>query len=102
MVLTGRAGLVALVCVLPIALAPWPATAFAALAALLAAAVVADVALAGRIGGLQVTRSGESTARLGQSVEAGLTVHNTGRRTVRGAVRDAWPPARRHNRAPTR
>ncbi len=93
MVLTGRAGLVALVCVLPIALAPWPATAFAALAALLAAAVVADVALAGRIGGLQVTRSGESTARLGQSVEAGLTVHNTGRRTVRGAVRDAWPPS---------
>ncbi|MDT0550982.1 hypothetical protein, partial [Streptomyces lonegramiae] len=74
MVLTGRAGLVALVCVLPIALAPWPATAFAVLAVLLAAAVAADVALAGSTGGLQVTRSGESTARLGQTVDAVLTV----------------------------
>lgn len=93
MVLTGRAGLVALVCVLPIALAPWPATAFVILAALLAAAVAADVALAGGTGGLQVTRSGESTARLGQTVDAVLTVRNTGRRRVRGAIRDAWPPS---------
>lgn len=39
MVLTGRTGLVALVCVLPIAVSPWPATAFGALLVLLLAAV---------------------------------------------------------------
>lgn len=46
MILTGRAGLVALLCVLPIALSPWPATAFVVLLAGLLVAVVADVALA--------------------------------------------------------
>ena len=46
MVLTGRTGLVALICVLPIALSPWPATAFTVLLALLAVAVAVDVALA--------------------------------------------------------
>ena len=33
MILTGRAGLVALICVLPIAFSPWPATAFVVLLA---------------------------------------------------------------------
>ncbi|MDH6196459.1 uncharacterized protein (DUF58 family) [Mycobacterium frederiksbergense] len=93
MVLTGRAGLVALIGVLPIGLAPWPATAFAVLAALLGVAIVADVALAGSPSGLRLVRGGESTARLGQTVDALLTVHNTGRRRVRGALRDAWPPS---------
>lgn len=93
MILTGRAGLVALICVLPIALAPWPATAFLALLALLAAAVTVDVVLAGSTGRLQLQRSGERAARLGQPVDAVLTVHNTGRRRVRGRIRDAWAPS---------
>ncbi|MBZ4513138.1 DUF58 domain-containing protein, partial [Mycobacterium avium subsp. hominissuis] len=38
MILTGRTGLVALICVLPIALSPWPAMVFTALLAALAVA----------------------------------------------------------------
>ena len=95
MVLTGRTGLVALVCVLPIALAPWPATAFAVLLALLATAVAVDVSLAGSTRRLCFTRSGETAARLGQPVSVELTIGNTGRRRFRGEVRDAWPPSAR-------
>ncbi|MDV3124046.1 DUF58 domain-containing protein [Mycobacterium sp. 21AC1] len=93
MVLTGRAGLVALICVLPIGLAPRPATAFLALVLLLAVAVVADVTLAGGVRDLQLQRGGDSTARLGQPVEAILTVQNSGRRRLRGRIRDAWAPS---------
>lgn len=46
MVLTGRAALVALLCVVPIALAPDPAVVFVVLFAALAVAVVVDIALA--------------------------------------------------------
>ena len=95
MVLTGRAGLVALICILPIALSPWPATAFIVLLALLAIAVAVDVALAASTRRLRFTRSGETAARLGQSVAATLTIENTGGRRLRGQVRDAWPPSAR-------
>ena len=93
MVLTGRAGLAALICTLPIALSPWPATAFAILLIVLATAVTADAVLAGAAGQLEMGRAGDSSARLGQPVDAVLTVRNTGRRRVRGQIRDAWPPS---------
>ncbi|ULN34901.1 DUF58 domain-containing protein [Mycolicibacterium smegmatis] len=93
MVLTGRTGLVALVCVLPIAVSPWPAAAFGALLVLLLAAVGADVALAGSPRRLHVQRGGDHTARLGQTVDTVVEIHNPGRRPVRGQVRDAWPPS---------
>lgn len=93
MVLTGRTALVALICVLPIAVSPWPATAFVTLLILLALAVAGDVALAAGPGRLRLTRSGDTTARLGQSVEAVLTVENVGGRRLRGRLRDAWPPS---------
>ena len=38
MILTGRVGLIALICVLPIAISPWPAITFTVLLAALAAA----------------------------------------------------------------
>jgi uncharacterized protein (DUF58 family) len=93
MVLTRRAGLVALIAAVPIALAPWPATVFAVLLALLVAAVAIDVVLAGAPAAVGVVRSGDSTARLGQAVDAVLTVHNTGRHRLRGRLRDAWAPS---------
>lgn len=93
MVLTGRAGLVALVCVLPIALAPWPATVFVAALAALFTAVVVDIALAGNPGALRFERAGDTSARLGQPVAALLQVHNGGSRRFRGMLRDAWPPS---------
>ncbi|MDZ4266262.1 MAG: DUF58 domain-containing protein [Mycobacterium sp.] len=95
MILTGRTGLIALLCALPIAFAARPALAFAALAALLAVAVAVDVALAGSPRALQLSRSGQTSARLGQPVAAVLTVDNGGRSRFRGLIRDAWAPSAR-------
>jgi uncharacterized protein (DUF58 family) len=94
-VLTGRTGLVALICILPIALSPWPATAFIALLSLLVIAVAVDIASAGSPRRLRFSRSGDTAARLGQPVAAALTIQNAGRRRFRGQVRDAWPPSGR-------
>jgi uncharacterized protein (DUF58 family) len=94
-VLTGRAGLVALICVLPVVVSPWPGTAFVVLLAGLAVAVAIDVALAASPRGLRLSRSGERSARLGQPVAAVLTVEHPGRRRLRGQLRDAWPPSAR-------
>lgn len=93
MVLTGRTGLVALICVLPIALSPWPATTFAALLMALAIAVVLDIVLAAGTTKLRYGRSPDRSARLGQQVECGLWIHNDGARRFRGQIRDAWPPS---------
>lgn len=95
MVLTGRAALLALLFVVPIAFAPWPARLFAVLFAVLAALVAADVALAGATRSLRFSRSGDTAARLGQPVEAILSVQNGGRRRFRGQIRDAWAPSTR-------
>lgn len=95
MVLTGRAGLIALLCALPVVLSPGPAVTFAVLAVLLAVAVALDVALAGSPRSLRLTRSGATSARLGQPVTAELTVENGGRSRFRGVVRDAWAPSAR-------
>ncbi|MCW2689685.1 MAG: hypothetical protein JWR37_4575 [Mycobacterium sp.] len=95
MILTGRTGLVALICVLPIALSPWPATAFIVLLVCLAAAVGVDTALAAGTRRMVLNRSGDTSARLGQPVDAVLLVENAGGRRFRGQVRDAWPPSAR-------
>jgi uncharacterized protein (DUF58 family) len=94
-VLTGRAGLVALICVLPVLVAPWPATAFAVLLAAMLIAVAVDVALAAGPRQLRFRRSGDTAARLGQPVHTVLAVQNDGGRRFRGVVRDAWPPSAR-------
>lgn len=95
MVLTGRAGLIALLCALPVVLSPSPAATFAVLAALLVAAAALDVSLAGSPRSLRLIRSGATSARLGQPVTAELTVENSGRSRFRGVVRDAWAPSAR-------
>lgn len=95
MILTGRAGLVALICVLPIAVSPWPATAFVALLVALGVAVAVDVGLAANTAGLRYVRSPDRSARLGQQVDCELSIHNDGRRRFRGQIRDAWPPSAR-------
>ncbi|HTY26839.1 MAG TPA: DUF58 domain-containing protein [Mycobacterium sp.] len=93
MVLTGRTGLIALLCVVPIALSPWPATAFGALLLALALLVLLDIGLAGSPRLLRLERTGDTSARLGQPVDAVLRVHNEGSRRFRGVLRDAWPPS---------
>jgi uncharacterized protein (DUF58 family) len=93
--LTGRTGLIALLCVLPVGLSPWPAATFVVLLVILVAAVVADVALAAGTRRLTFTRSGDTAARLGEPVDATLVVENVGGRRFRGVVRDAWSPSAR-------
>lgn len=95
MVLTGRTGLIALLCALPIVLSPYPAATFGVLAAVLMVAVAVDIALAGSPRLLRLTRSGPTSARLGQPVTASLSVDNGGRARFRGVVRDAWAPSAR-------
>jgi len=91
--ITGRTAAIALIAVLPIAVAPWPAAAFLVCAVTLALAVAVDAALAGDPGGLHMHRSGSASARLGESAVTILRIRNDGTRRVRGLVRDAWPPS---------
>ncbi|GJF08136.1 membrane protein [Mycolicibacterium cyprinidarum] len=95
MILTGRTGLIAILCAFPIAFAARPALAFTVLLTLLVVAVAVDVALAGSPRSLALTRSGPTSARLGQPVAATLMIDNGGRSRFRGVIRDAWPPSAR-------
>jgi uncharacterized protein (DUF58 family) len=92
-ILTGRTGLLALLCVLPIALSPSPAVSFVLLLVLLAVALLADVGLAASPSQLQYTRLPNGSVRLGEPVTLSLLIHNGGRRRFRGQVRDAWAPS---------
>src|SRR3954452_18777402 len=92
MALTGRAALLALAGVVPVALAPGWATLLGwALLVLLLVAV--DVALAGSPRALRVQRESSGAVRLGESATARLIVANDGPRRVRGLLRDGWPPS---------
>ena len=93
MILTGRTGLIAAACAVPVGLSPYPATTFVVLLALLAVAVFVDVVLAGSPRSLEFARSGTRSARLGQPVETNLRIVNRGRSRFRGVVRDAWAPS---------
>ena len=95
MIVTGRVGLIALICVLPIALSTWPAITFTVLLAALAAVVIVDIALAASPRRLTCSRLGETAARLGQPVDAVLVVENSSGRRLRGQIRDAWAPSAR-------
>jgi uncharacterized protein (DUF58 family) len=94
-IVTGRTALLALLCVLPVALSPWPATLFWAALFVVLLLVGVDIALAASPHALQFGRAGDTAARLGQSAEAVLTVTNMGRRRFKGQIRDAWPPSAR-------
>lgn len=93
MILTGRAAALALLALPPIAVAPWPATAFFAVTALLAVIIAADVALAASPRALRFSRTGPASTRLGEPAEVLLGVRNEGRRRLQGILRDAWPPS---------
>lgn len=92
MALTGRAALLMLLGAVPVALAPGWATLLGWLA-VLTAAVLLDLALAGSPRALQVQRDPVPPVRLGEPVQAGLVLANPGRRAVRGLLRDAWQPS---------
>jgi uncharacterized protein (DUF58 family) len=92
MALTGRAGLAALAGGLVVAVF---GTGIASLIVngLILAALAADVMLAARIADLKVSRSGDAKIHLGQSGATVVTVTNSGRRRLRGVLRDGWRPS---------
>ncbi|MGO4597156.1 DUF58 domain-containing protein [Terrabacter sp. 2RAF25] len=72
----------------------WPTTGTVALWVLAVAVLAAiDVALAPSPRRLRLERTGATQVRLGESVSTDVLVTNPGRRTVRGRLRDAWPPS---------
>jgi uncharacterized protein (DUF58 family) len=92
MAITGRTALVALLGTL-VAVALRTAAALVVVDGLIAAAVVADLALAGSVRKLRMSRSGDTRVMLGEAGATSMTITNPGRRTVRGLLRDAWQPS---------
>ena len=90
MAITGRTALVA---ALGVFLAPLGPAWLWAVEGVLLLGVALDLARAGRVADLAMSRSGATSTRLGQPVEVTLLVTNTGRRRVRGVLRDAWLPS---------
>ncbi|WP_419818589.1 DUF58 domain-containing protein [Glaciibacter flavus] len=98
MVVTGRFVAFVAVGVVPVvvfgALAPSAAgPVLVAWLLLCIAIVMVDALLAPRPSGLKLSRVLPARVRLGESVTAELVVTNTGRRRVRGVLRDAWQPS---------
>jgi uncharacterized protein (DUF58 family) len=92
MALTGRAVLLALLGVLPVAAAPSGWTVLA-VAVVLLVLVLLDVALAAPVSSLRLTRSGDTACRLDDTAAVRLSVVNGGSRRARGVLRDAWVPS---------
>jgi len=92
MAVTGRSALLALLGVVPVALAPGWGT-LLGWAAVWALLVGVDLAVAGSPRALAVERAKLASVRLGEHVESTFVLSNTGRRRLRGVVRDAWQPS---------
>ncbi|MFD2471256.1 DUF58 domain-containing protein [Amycolatopsis silviterrae] len=93
MAVTGRLGLLALLGALVVGLLFPSTTGVVVVAAVLLVLFVVDLVLAGSVRVLRFSRSGTTSIRLGEPAEVTLTVTNPGNRTVRGFLRDAWPPS---------
>lgn len=92
MALTRRAVLVAAVGVVPALLVPRTSTVLA-WTLVLVLGVVVDLVLAASPRALQPVRTVPHSVRLGEPTTSTLTLTNTGRRTARLLVRDAWVPS---------
>ncbi|MFE7031844.1 DUF58 domain-containing protein [Streptomyces sp. NPDC057621] len=93
MALTGRTALLAALGTLPVGIWEPSWTGILAVNAPLALACACDFALAAPVRRLGLTRSGDTSVRLGESADVTLTVTNTSGRPLRARVRDAWPPS---------
>lgn len=92
MAVTGRAALVALIATLA-ALALRTTAGLLLVDAVIAVAIITDVARAASVSKLGIARSGDTRIRLGQHGTVTLTITNPGRRALRGVLRDAWQPS---------
>jgi uncharacterized protein (DUF58 family) len=93
MALTGRAALLAALGSLPVGIWEPSWTGILAVNAPLAVACACDFALAAPVRRLSLTRSGDTSVRLGESADVTLTITNPSRRPLRARIRDAWPPS---------
>ena len=92
MFLTMRAVWAMLAGIALVLIAPRPTTVLA-WAGVVTVLVVIDVVSAPSPAVLRASRSVSHGVRLGESITATLTLTNTGRRTARLLLRDAWPPS---------
>ncbi|MDQ0776820.1 uncharacterized protein (DUF58 family) [Streptomyces aurantiacus] len=93
MALTGRAALLAALGTLPVGIWEPSWTGILAVNTPLALACACDFALAAPVRRLGLTRSGDTSVRLGKTADVTLTVTNPSRRPLRARIRDAWPPS---------
>ncbi|MFF4539594.1 DUF58 domain-containing protein [Streptomyces aureus] len=93
MALTGRAALLAALGAIPVGIWGPSWTGILAVDVPLALACACDAALAAPVRRLGLTRSGDTSVRLGESADVTLTVTNPSGRPLRGHLRDAWPPS---------
>jgi len=93
MALTGRAALLAALGSLPVGIWGPGWTGILAVNGPLALACACDFALAAPVRRLGLARSGDTSARLGESADVTLTVTNPSGRLLRARLRDAWPPS---------
>ncbi|MET8102015.1 DUF58 domain-containing protein [Streptomyces sp. NPDC005236] len=93
MALTGRAALLAALGALPVGIWGPSWTGILAVNVPLALACACDAALAAPVRRLGLTRSGDTSVRLGESADVTLTVANPSGRPLRAHLRDAWPPS---------
>jgi uncharacterized protein (DUF58 family) len=92
MAITGRFVLLALIGVVPVVVLPESGTVL--LVVLVLCAVLAlDLGLAASPRQILVERTAPGNVTLSGTVEAVLTIGNTGRRPLRALVRDAWQPS---------
>ncbi|MDW8810625.1 DUF58 domain-containing protein [Streptomyces scabiei] len=90
---TGRAALLAALGTLPVGIWEPGWTGILAVNAPLALACACDYALAVPVRRLGLLRSGDTSARLGETADVTLTVTNPTNRPLRAHLRDAWPPS---------
>ncbi|WP_324784203.1 DUF58 domain-containing protein [Streptomyces sp. H51] len=93
MAFTGRAALLAALGSLPVGIWGPGWTGILAVNAPLAVACACDFALAAPVRRLGLTRSGDTSVRLGDTADVTLTISNPSRRPLRARLRDAWPPS---------
>ncbi|MGJ5755448.1 uncharacterized protein (DUF58 family) [Streptomyces puniciscabiei] len=93
MALTGRAALLAALGSIPVGILEPGWTGILAVNGPLALACACDYALAAPVRRLVLSRSGDTSTRLGETADVTLTIANPSRRPLRAQLRDAWPPS---------
>ncbi|MFE2052448.1 DUF58 domain-containing protein [Streptomyces sp. NPDC059459] len=93
MAFTGRAALLAALGSVPVGIWEPGLTGILAVNVPLAAACACDFALAAPVRRLRLSRSGDTSTRLGDTADITLTVTNPSNRPLRAHLRDAWPPS---------